>query len=81
MKMVVTLKSGAQIRVGVKEFTVSTGRLSSELRALNWTHDDDPLGTSLNWIDMAEVAAVHAEREPGDKPSGDAEMAASTEQQ
>lgn len=66
MKMVVTLKSGAQIKVGVKDFTIGRGRLDSELRSLRWTYDEDPLGNSLNWLDMSQVAAVHCEREPGD---------------
>jgi hypothetical protein len=63
--MVVTLKSGAQIKVGVKEFTIARGRLEGELRRLEWTYDNDLLGTSLNWLDMSQVAAVHTEREHG----------------
>ncbi len=60
--MVVTLRSGTQIRIGVKEFTVQSASLSAELRGLKWVPDDNPAGSSLPWLDLSEVAAVHAER-------------------
>jgi hypothetical protein len=72
MKMVVTLKSGTQIKVGVKEFTIRQGRAEGDLRGIDWTYDDDPHGSSLKWLDISQVAAVHAEREPGDIKRDDA---------
>ncbi len=63
MTMVVTLKSGVQIRIPVKEYTVKSASLSAELRGIEWTYDNDPDGARLTWLDLSQVTAVHAERE------------------
>lgn len=62
--MVVTLKSGVQIRVGVKSYEASRSRARGNITDLRWEPDDDPLGTSIGYLDLGEVASVHSEREP-----------------
>lgn len=62
MKMVVTLKSGVQIRADVEDFTTGQSPVFGELRALKWTTTAQP-GTVIQWLDVSEVAAVHAEYE------------------
>jgi hypothetical protein len=59
MQMVVTLKSGAQVRGDVKKFSTETagGMLSN----IKWTTVDQP-DVTLTWVSLGEVAAVHAER-------------------
>lgn len=63
MKMIITLRNGVQIDVGVKDYTVRGNRLTGELTGIDWTYDDDPAGTSVGWIDMSEVIAVHSDRD------------------
>jgi hypothetical protein len=60
--MVVTLKSGTQIRIGVTDFTTHADPVNGNLRSIDWTLDDDPAGSSPAWISLEEIAAVHAER-------------------
>jgi hypothetical protein len=60
MKMVVTLKSGVQIKADVETFTTGTAQLSGELRNLKWTTTEQP-GVKINWLNLEEIAAVHAE--------------------
>jgi hypothetical protein len=58
--MVVTLKSGVQIKAEVEEFSTGTSSLFGELRTLAWT-ESERAAVRLNWLDRGEVAAVHAE--------------------
>ena len=60
MKMVVTLKSGVQIKADVEDFTTGASPVFGELRNLKWTTTERP-EVRINWLDMGEVAAVHAE--------------------
>ena len=60
MKMVVTLKSGVQIKADVEDFTTGTSAVLGELRNLKWTSAERP-AVRIQWLDMGEVAAVHAE--------------------
>lgn len=60
--MVITLRSGVQIRMGVEEFSTQRTPIGSELRGLKWKCDGT--GDELNWVDLNEVVAVHAERDP-----------------
>ena len=60
MKMVVTLKNGVQVKSDVKEFTTGTAQIFGDLRSLKWTATEWPQ-TQINWIDISEIAAVHAE--------------------
>jgi hypothetical protein len=59
--MVVTLRNGVQIRMGVKSYDVThdAGRITK----LSWKADDDPFGNSIAYFDPAEVVAIHSERE------------------
>lgn len=61
--MVITLKSGVQIRVDVKSYEAKRRSASGELIELAWELDDDPLGNSIGYINVGEVASVHSERE------------------
>lgn len=63
--MVVTLKSGIQIRQTVEEYTVEKSALLGELRGLKWTFGDTH-DVNIKWMDVGEVAAIHSELEPGD---------------
>jgi hypothetical protein len=60
MKMVITLKSGVQIKADVEDCTVGRSQVFGELRDLKWTSTERP-GVRIGWLDMGEVAAVHAE--------------------
>jgi hypothetical protein len=59
-KMVVTLRSGVQITVDVEKFSTGGSPVGGHLRQLKWTQPENP-EVELNWVDLAEVAAVHAE--------------------
>lgn len=60
--MVVTLKtSGTQLRIPVQEFTCGSSRLNNELVSL--TRKDAAEGPKLKYINLDEVAAIHAEWE------------------
>lgn len=58
--MVVTLKSGAQIRAQVTAYTVGRAALGGDLARLKWTGAEDA-DASLQYLDLGEVAAVHSE--------------------
>ena len=58
--MVVTLKSGAQIRSQVTEYTVGRNALGGGLARLRWTGGEDA-DAALQFLDLDEVAAVHSE--------------------
>jgi hypothetical protein len=60
MKMVITLKSGVQIKADVEDFTTGTSPVFGELRNLKWTTTEQP-GVVVSWLDISEVAAVHGE--------------------
>ena len=64
MKMVVTLRSGVQIRVDVTALSTGPDPLG-DLRPWRWTSPKDA-GTVLRWVDPHEVVAVHAEYETGE---------------
>jgi hypothetical protein len=64
VKLVITLRNGVQIKTGVETFTVTRNNLTGELRGIKWEASDDATA-SLNWLDLAEVVAIHAEHEPG----------------
>lgn len=57
--MVVTLKSGAQIRTQVTEYRVGRNGLN-DLARLRWTCADGA-DASLQYLKLEEVAAVHSE--------------------
>jgi hypothetical protein len=57
--MVVTLKSGTQIRFEVTEYTVGRNGLN-ELARLKWTGAEGA-DTNLQYLSLDEVAAVHSE--------------------
>jgi hypothetical protein len=59
MLMVVTLKSGVQIKTDVEAFTVRRTR-GGELVGLKWDATENTQ-TSIEYLDTDEVAAVHAE--------------------
>lgn len=63
MMMVITLRNGVQVRASVKDMSTRVNSLNGDLRGLEWTYDDDPAGTSIGWVDISEIAAVHAERD------------------
>lgn len=58
--MVVTLKSGTQIRAQVTEYTVGRAPLGGALARLRWTGGEDA-DAALQYLDLDEVAAVHSE--------------------
>jgi hypothetical protein len=68
-KMVVTLRSGAQIASDVDEFTLGRSPIERKLNSLEWTGTGS--GALLKYVDLSEVVAVHVEREPGDEPDED----------
>ena len=57
--MVVTLKSGVQIRMRVTEYTVGRNGFGALVR-LKWTGAEDT-DTNLKYLDTDEVAAIHSE--------------------
>ena len=60
MWMVVTLKSGTQLRMKVTEYTVSRHVVTQHLDKLSWVkHSTSP--TKLTELDLGEVAAIHTE--------------------
>jgi hypothetical protein len=63
--MVITLKSGVQIRADVESFSTGAAAVSGELRNLKWAATDHP-AVKITWVDVGEIAAVHGECEPGD---------------
>jgi len=70
MKMVITLKSGVQIKADVEDFTTGASPIFGELRNLKWTTTEQPEVT-ISWLDISEVASVHAERTYGATEDGD----------
>lgn len=60
MKMVITLKSGVQIKADVEDCTIGRSPVFGELRELKWTLPEEP-DVKIGWLDINEVAAVHAE--------------------
>ena len=75
MRMVVTLKNGVQIKADVEEYTTEQSPVFGELRGLKWTTAGQP-GVVISWIAPGEIAAIHAEYDPGepvtdiDEPAG-----------
>ncbi|HLU96224.1 MAG TPA: hypothetical protein VKZ89_05230, partial [Thermobifida alba] len=70
--MVVTLKSGVQIRVRVTGCASERNRISKQITRLTWDYaDEDP--PEIVHLDLTEVAAVHTER-PGEQEA-DRELA------
>jgi hypothetical protein len=65
MKMVVTLRNGVQIAADVEEFSTGRSPIGGVLKSLKWITTEEPQ-TVLNWLDMGEVVAVHAEFAPGE---------------
>lgn len=64
LTMVITLKSGVQIRTGVKSADIRRSASTGKLLEVGWILDGDPLGSSIGYVDRDEVAAIHYEREP-----------------
>jgi len=65
MKMVVTLKSGVQIKADVAEYTTQKSPIFGELRGLKWTTTEQPR-VVISWVNSSEIAAIHAEFDPGE---------------
>lgn len=61
MKMVLTFKSGAQIRIDVTEYTACPNIMGG-IDSLRWT-TPDTWKTKLSCVDLNEVAAIHAEND------------------
>jgi hypothetical protein len=61
--LVITLRNSVQIRSGVTAAEVKRNTVTGELKGIEWTLNDDPFGTSISWVDLGEVVAVHFERE------------------
>lgn len=61
LTIVITLRSSVQIRAGIEGATVRQER-SGKLLEIDLQYDSDPLGTSIGYLDMGEVASVHYER-------------------
>ena len=59
MKMVITLKSGVQIKADVENCTIGSS-LSEELRELKWTSTERP-AVRIGWLDLSQVTAIHTE--------------------
>ena len=57
--MVVTLKSGTQIRVQVTDYSIGRNRLGDFAR-LKWTSAGAPAAT-LTYVDVDEIVAIHSE--------------------
>ena len=62
LTVAITLRSGTQLRFEVKRASVSR-TVGGKLAEISLT-DDDTMGAHLAYVDIAEVAAVHYEREP-----------------
>lgn len=58
--MVITFKSGAQIRAKVTGYTIGRNLVTKELQTVEWTTADDS-ETTIRYFDMDEVVAVHTE--------------------
>lgn len=61
--MVVTLRSGTQLRIDVDSFSTGSAPLSGNLQQLKWSRATGATN-ELNWLNLDEVAAVHAEDMP-----------------
>lgn len=59
MLMVVTLKSGTQVRMDVDEYTIQRNHFGA-LVGIKWQATDRPAAT-IEHLDIDEVAAVHTE--------------------
>lgn len=59
MFMVVTLKSGVQLRVDVDEYTVGLNGLG-ELKRLKWKANEATT-SNIKYVDLDQVVAVHTE--------------------
>ncbi len=64
LTLVITLRNGVQVRAGVKDAEVKRDSATGKLTGLDWTLDGDPYGTSIAWVDLSEIVAVHFERAP-----------------
>ena len=58
--MVVTLKSGVQLRFEVDEYTVKRNPLTNQFEGLDWTWTQ-PVQSNLRYVNPEEIAAVHSE--------------------
>lgn len=58
--MVVTLKSGVQLRFEVDEYTVKRNPLTKQFEGLDWTWTQ-PVQSNLRYVNADEIAAVHSE--------------------
>ena len=58
--MVVTLKSGVQIKADIEDSAIGKSPVFGELRELKWTTTGRP-DVQIQWLDLNEVAAVHTE--------------------
>lgn len=58
--MVVTLKSGVQLRFEVEEYTVKRNPLTKQFEGLDWTWTQ-PVQSNLRYVNADEIAAVHSE--------------------
>lgn len=68
MKMVITFKGGAQVRVDATDFTSGRNPVTDQLTSLKWTTPDG-WTAKLHTIEVDEIVAIHAEREPGESES------------
>jgi hypothetical protein len=66
--MVVTLKSGTQLRMPVSSFTTGTNP-RGQLARLKWAAPPEA-DAALNWVCLEEIAAVHAEDAAGQLGDG-----------
>ena len=57
MKMVITLKSGVQIKADVEEFTTGASPVFGELRNLKWTATEQP-EVRITWGRLLGVVLV-----------------------
>lgn len=62
MKMVITFHSGAQVRVDVTKYEVSTQQMTGELQKLRWTTPDG-WGQKLMHVALNQVACIHTEQD------------------
>jgi hypothetical protein len=60
MKMVVTLRSGVQIKADVESYSTGSSPIAGDLRQLKWTTAENP-SVTIEWLAMSEVVAVHTE--------------------
>lgn len=68
MRMVITLKSGAQVSADVTELTVGRSKLTGERERLAWTSSSDRT-SKLQYVRLEEIAAIHTEDELTASPS------------